>query len=218
MQQQQQQPLIVRRSELESILIDFYNEAIDLLQHPSTPNQSPLPYNLLVTFCLIFGCNLLNNNCDNTSSNFNLNEGYNGKQIRHILSQVREIEKKFDRFADRIKIVYFLLIMYMSYGPSGQQSDLYTFYFSEETNEIQRTLLDLLNSELIDFKNNNVDSMRMWLLLKLDQFIWSLGQFGVKYNLYFVVVLSIWDLGLVVYISFNLFLLIDIYFLFIFIY
>lgn len=188
-QQQQQQPLILRRSELESNLIHFYNEVIELMQQPSTttttpttsttPNRSPLPYNLLVTFCLIFGCNLLNNDRRNTSSslasNFNLSEGYNGKQIKHILSQVREIETKFDRFADRIKIIYFLLIMYMSYGPTASQSrdsanDLYTFYFSDETNEIQRTFLDLLNSEL-DFQNNNVASMRVWLLLKLDQFI-----------------------------------------------
>lgn len=192
-QQQQQQPLILRRSELESNLIHFYNEVIELMQQPSTttttpttsttPNRSPLPYNLLVTFCLIFGCNLLNNDRRNTSSslasNFNLSEGYNGKQIKHILSQVREIETKFDRFADRIKIIYFLLIMYMSYGPTASQSrdsanDLYTFYFSDETNEIQRTFLDLLNSEL-DFQNNNVASMRVWLLLKLDQFIWSVN-------------------------------------------
>lgn len=189
-QQQQQQPLILRRSELESNLIHFYNEVIELMQQPSTttttpttsttPNRSPLPYNLLVTFCLIFGCNLLNNDRRNTvASNFNLSEGYNGKQIKHILSQVREIETKFDRFADRIKIIYFLLIMYMSYGPTASQSrdsanDLYTFYFSDETNEIQRTFLDLLNSEL-DFQNNNVASMRVWLLLKLDQFIWSVN-------------------------------------------
>ena len=179
--QQQQQTLILRRSELESNLIHFYNEVIELMQQPTstTPNRSPLPYNLLVTFCLIFGCNLLNNdrrnNASSLASNFNLSEGYNGKQIKHILSQVREIETKFDRFADRIKIIYFLLIMYMSYGPTASQSrdtanDLYTFYFSEETNEIQRTFLDLLNSEL-DFQNNNVASMRVWLLLKLDQFI-----------------------------------------------
>lgn len=121
----------------------------------------------------MFGCNLLNNDRRNTSRNFNLNEGYEGKQIKHIISEVREIEEKFERFADRIKIIYFLLIMYMSYGPIAGRDDLYTFYFSEETNEVHRTLLDLLNSEMIDFRNNNVSSLRVSLLLKLDQFVWS---------------------------------------------
>ena len=168
----QKEQLIVLKTELESKLIDFYNEIIDLIQ-PSfkAPNRAPLPYDILVTFCLMFDCNLLNNDQRNTSRNFNLNAGYEGKQIRHIVSQIREIEEKFDRFADRIKIIYFLLIMYMSYGPIASRDELYTFYFSEDTNEVHRTLLDLLNSEMIDFKNNNVASLRVSLLLKLDQFV-----------------------------------------------
>ena len=171
---QQKEQLIVLKSEFESKLIDFYNEVIDLIQHSwKTPNRHPLPYDLLVTFCLMFGCNLLNNDSRNTSRNFKLDEGYEGKQMRLIISQVREIEEKFDRFADRVKIIYFLLIMYMSYGPIASRDDFFTFYFSEETNEVHRTLLDLLNSELIDFRNNNVSSLRISLLLKLDQFVWS---------------------------------------------
>jgi hypothetical protein len=41
---------------------------------------------------------------------------------------------------------------------------------SEEDGSIQRTFLDLLNSEL-DFQQNTVSSTRVSLLLKLEQFI-----------------------------------------------
>jgi hypothetical protein len=104
-------------------------------------------------------------------------------------NQVREIEQQYEMFAIRIKIIYFLIIMFTSYGPIAYQqqqqqqqqsssssfrttndADLYLFFLNEDTNEIQRTFLDLLNSEL-DFQKNTIATARISLLLKLEQFI-----------------------------------------------
>ena len=104
----------------------------------------------------------------------------NHHRLDHLISQVREIENHFDTFAIRIKIIYFLIIMFTSYGPIAYQqqqgaplrneADLYLFFINEDTNEIQRAFLDLLNSEL-DFQKNSVATARISLLLKLEQFI-----------------------------------------------
>lgn len=177
--------LIIRRSDLEANLLKFYNDVMELMQSPQQQQAVPrtshhppglasaIPSSVLVTFCLIFGCNLVH-----TAAPPGLLRPPLNKQLRHIMRQVREIDEHFGRFAERIKIIYFLLIMYMSLGGAGglgaaQVRDDYSFYssyFSDETNDVQRTLLDLLNSEL-DFQNNNVASMRVALLLKIDQFV-----------------------------------------------
>lgn len=187
--------IVVRRSDLETSLLSFYDDVLGLIQPSMRIGSSnrgesrTLPYNLLVVFCLLFRYNLINNNNNNgsrqlatTTTNFNL--GHNSEQVRHVMSQVvRVIEENYNEFADRIKIIYFLLIMFVSYGQhqheqrtsggvvvNNENDDRYAFLFSEDTNETQRTFLDLLNSEL-DYQDKNVAGMRVSLLLKLDQFI-----------------------------------------------
>lgn len=195
----------VRRTDLEHHLLNFYNGVVDLVQPTQTtttlssssssslsvstsasnpnpnPNNQRLSYNLLVVFCLLFGYNLVNNDPQwptTSDSNFNLHQtqpnGQPSKHVAHILSQLRRVidEKSF---AERIRIIYFLLIMFMSHGHSQHEAnfggeDRYGFFFSEDTNEIQRTFLDLLNSEL-DYQDVNNGETRISLLLILDQFI-----------------------------------------------
>lgn len=238
--------IIENKSELESNLLNFYNEVIDLmtpiqgpskaesnkndskshrLQMPTNVNNNILNFasmskNTLIAFCLIFGYNLKvsTTNCDNTPMN--------SYQIQHICKQIKEIDDQFSNFAMRIKIIYFLLIMYTSHSanaiydqeiPTAADCQAFQFQqqtssfqclnqyqaannpttynssynsylpltgttgqtvpkancfdeFIEDTSNIQRTFLDLLNSEL-DFQQNTVSATRVSLLLKLDQFI-----------------------------------------------
>lgn len=182
------QVIAVRRSDLETSLLSFYDDVLGLIQPSMRIGNSnrgeprTLPYNLLVVFCLLFRYNLVNNNGSRQLTTTNFNLGHNSEQVRHVMSQVvRAIEENYNEFADRIKIIYFLLIMFVSYGQhqheqrtdggvNNENDDRYAFLFSEDTNEIQRTFLDLLNSEL-DYQDKNVAGMRVSLLLKLDQFI-----------------------------------------------
>jgi hypothetical protein len=225
-QQQQQHQSESVQSSINLFIANNNAHLPPFLSNNSTMNQmNNLPFNLLITFCLIFGYNLANDNSESSCSshaaissgsssaassssrfnnslnrtNFNLNTNGTHSQLKHILKQVQEIEK--ENFARRIKIIYFLLIMYTSFGtisPSidsfwsidngegnyyGQASylnqqqqqsnnndDLLLFVINDETNEIQRTFLDLLNSQ-IDMEKNTAASMRVSLLLKLEQFI-----------------------------------------------
>jgi hypothetical protein len=170
--------LVVYRYELENYLYQFYSDVVELMtpQKQSTEMDKPpkIPINILVTFCLIFGYNVINDTPDvarsMTKSNFNFVG--NNHQLKQILRQIRAIDLQFDSFAIRIKIIYFLLIMYTSFSVYSEQADDYFIASinNDEVNDIQRTFLDLLNSEL-DFQKNTVASTRVNLLLKLDQFI-----------------------------------------------
>nr|ASL70484.1 nuclear receptor [Brachionus rotundiformis] len=171
--------MIVNRYDLEAYLFKFYSDVVDLMtpQKASSANEKiqKIPINILITFCLIFGYNLINDISDSSTkslckSNFNLTT--NNYQLKQILKQIKQIDQQFETFAIRIKIIYFLLIMYTSFSMCSEQADDY-FLLSinnDEVNDIQRTFLDLLNSEL-DFQKNTVASTRVSLLLKLDQFI-----------------------------------------------
>ena len=173
--------MIVNRYDLEASLFKFYTDVVDLMtpqkQISSATNEKlqKIPINILITFCLIFGYNLINDISDSSvkslsKSNFNLTT--NNYQLKQILKQIKQIDQQFESFAIRIKIIYFLLIMYTSFSMCSEQIDDY-FLLSinnDEVNDIQRTFLDLLNSEL-DFQKNTVASTRVSLLLKLDQFI-----------------------------------------------
>lgn len=171
--------MIVNRYDLEAYLFKFYSDVVDLMTPPkhSSTNEKlqKIPINILITFCLIFGYNLINDLSDSSAkslskSNFNLTT--NNFQLKQILKQIKQIDQQFETFAIRIKIIYFLLIMYTSFSMCSEQADDY-FLLSinnDEVNDIQRTFLDLLNSEL-DFQKNTVASTRVSLLLKLDQFI-----------------------------------------------
>lgn len=221
--------LIESKSDLENNLFKFYNEVIDLImpiQNPAKvdsktdikcPLQAPLPVqymstNTLIAFCLIFGYNL-------RTSGTSVQPTMNNAQIQNICKQIKELNDQFSTFAMRIKIIYFLLIMYTShsanaveelepcrvdssgrtqfqsnyqflsnqhsanttnqnsvFGYANSQANVpitktnYFEEFIEDTSNIQRTFLDLLNSEL-DFQQNTVSSARVSLLLKLDQFV-----------------------------------------------
>lgn len=223
--------VINNKNELESNLSKFYNEVIDLMTPvsnskvdskndiksqfmPLINNQisSNLSTNTLVAFCLIFGYNL-KINIDNENSSRAITPTMNASQIQHICKQIKDLDDQFSTFAMRIKIIYFLLIMYTSHSanslyeqdlpetppPQFQSNYQYlnqyqstsSFYnyvpstpiqtttttranffeeFIEDSSNIQRTFLDLLNSEL-DFQQNTVSSARVSLLLKLDQFV-----------------------------------------------
>nr|ASL70562.1 nuclear receptor [Brachionus plicatilis] len=171
--------MIVNRHDLEAHLFRFYSDVVDLMAPPkqslSSERVRKIPINILITFCLIFGYNLINDPSDSSAkslakSNFNLST--NNFQLKQILKQIKQIEQQFDTFAIRIKIIYFLLIMYTSFSMCSDQLDDYFLFAinNDEVNDIQRTFLDLLNSEL-DFQKNTVASTRVSLLLKLDQFI-----------------------------------------------
>ncbi len=220
--------LIGSKNELEASLFKFYNEVIDLMTPIQNPNKADpksgdvnavlmhmtpaslgsqsygMSTNTLIAFCLIFGYNL------KVSQIAMSNPTMNVSQIQHICKQIKELNDQFSSFATRIKIIYFLLIMYTSQSAnsiyeisepesstctsqfqtnyqflSNQYNCSYsapvpattttnkTSYFEEffeDTSNIQRTFLDLLNSEL-DFQQNTVSSTRVSLLLKLDQFV-----------------------------------------------
>nr|ASL70595.1 nuclear receptor [Brachionus koreanus] len=171
--------MIVNRYDLEAYLFKFYSDVVDLMtpqkQSSTSEKLQKIPINILITFCLIFGYNLINDISDSSTkslarSNFNLTT--NNFQLKQILKQIKQIDQQFETFAIRIKIIYFLLIMYTSFSMCSEQVEDY-FLLSinnDEVNDIQRTFLDLLNSEL-DFQKNTVASTRVSLLLKLDQFI-----------------------------------------------
>lgn len=198
--------LIINSNDLEAMLLKFYSDVVELMSpqlkqsqlsdgsdlinlnanQSSSFNLTKIPINILITFCIIFGYNLINTNetvsstnldvmSNQKTSNFNLTT--NNYQLKHILKQVKQIDQQFETFAIRIKIIYFLLIMYTSFSllNNTTENSATDDYFllsinSDETNDIQRTFLDLLNSEL-DFQKNTVASTRVSLLLKLDQFI-----------------------------------------------
>nr|ASL70534.1 nuclear receptor [Brachionus calyciflorus] len=168
--------LIVSRYDLEAYLNKFYSDVVELMspQKQNIDNNKKIPINILISFCLIFGYNILNDLNEAKSLNkSNFNFAANNYQLKQIQRQIKQIDQQFETFAIRIKIIYFLLIMYTSFSMcSSEQLDDY-FLFSinnDEVNDIQRTFLDLLNSEL-DFQKNTVASTRVSLLLKLDQFI-----------------------------------------------
>jgi hypothetical protein len=184
-------------------------------------NFTSMSRNTLVAFCLIFGYNIrLNHGFDERAENAITN----CYQVQHICQQIKEIDDQFSNFAMRIKIIYFLLIMYTSHSanaiydqeiPTAAECTAFQFQqqassfqclnqyqatahlgyggassgyqaggnaptvptkgncfdeFIEDAGNIQRTFLDLLNSEL-DFQQNTVSATRVSLLLKLDQFI-----------------------------------------------
>ena len=165
-------------------------------------NQNKLSTNILITFCLIFGYNLLNQSPSSLQSLSNGSNSFasiiNNNQLKHILKQIKDLDKQFNTFALRVKVIYFLLIMYTSFSTnlmddvnsvaagnssnntvaltlpnnSSQQQSLNTSTSDANSSDlnVQRTFLDLLNSEL-DFQQNTVASARVSLLLKLDQFI-----------------------------------------------
>lgn len=191
-----QKRYILKRSDLEASLLKFYNDVVELMSPQVRPSDQKIPINILITFCLIFGYNLLNtsNRLLNPSlrknvvvtSSFDME---NSSQLKHIQNQIKQIDQQFESFAIRIKIIYFLLIMYTSFSMISNNSsssnsnhessnqmqtnseDSYVLAINnDETNDIQRTFLDLLNSEL-DYQKNTVASTRVSLLLKLDQFI-----------------------------------------------
>ena len=189
---------IIGRNNLECLLVNFYNQVIELMTPigvaPSTAgsptlqsslssskaasagkksNENKLSTNMLITFCLIFGYNLLNSNGTYSFSTY-----MNNNQSRHIIRQMRELDRQFQNFALRVKVIYFLLIMYTSFSvnlmedTNPTQSNPVSTVNANDNNDldVQRTFLDLLNSEL-DFQQNTVASARVSLLLKLDQFI-----------------------------------------------
>jgi hypothetical protein len=290
----------LQKKELESSLINFYSQVMDLLM----PNQvstvssnsgssgahlfsehlqhhyvQKLPANILIAFCLIFDYNLsmsslqssvgdamqsgwpmlaehenselkqfvLNSGCSSTSTDAGARYNHMHKRYQLIKKQIQSIDECFHRFSIRIKVIYFLLIMFTSinlnsldlmdansslttqqsqFNSLKQQSNytqttvpsntananmnfLYmtpskqpsynqfggcgsignlgavgvasSSYLALESGEslidndefissIQRTFIDLLNSEL-DFQQNTASSQRVSLLLKLDQFI-----------------------------------------------
>lgn len=187
--------------------------------HAATPqglNSNKLSTNILITFCLIFGYNLLNQSSNNNTvaNSLGFASFINHNQLKHILKQIKDLDKQFNTFALRVKVIYFLLIMYTSFSANlmdenqsqnflsslvnaasgggggsgtaiqngagqqqvgaGQNSASSTAAALTDPNSsdlnVQRTFLDLLNSEL-DFQQNTVASARVSLLLKLDQFI-----------------------------------------------
>lgn len=184
---------ITNRVDLEQGLCKFYNEVLELMQpnskqsdggrSPFAIDRSRIPFNLLITFCLLFGYNLLENEYgyfDTSSSSthsplrpVDTNICVKNKaQIKHIMKQMSQIDMQYNKFSSRVKVVYFLLIMYTSWSVNSPNGDDFLPHVnSDETNEIQRALLDLLNSELFDFRSNSVSNTRVSLLLKLDQFI-----------------------------------------------
>jgi hypothetical protein len=170
-------------------------------------NPNKLSTNILITFCLIFGYNLLNNAPNlqpNPAASLTFASYINNNQLKHILKQIKDLDKQFNTFALRVKVIYFLLIMYTSFsanlmdetsanscvggginsfssiGASSSSSSLIQSHNQQQNTNpndssspdmnVQRTFLDLLNSEL-DFQQNTVASARVSLLLKLDQFI-----------------------------------------------
>ena len=249
--------LIESKLELETNLSAFYNEVIDLMT-PATslaslksndlkdfkpfnggnnlPAASNITTNTLIAFCLIFGYNLklgegfLANATAAVHQQLDATMMMNSSQVQHICKQIKELEDQFSTFAIRIKIIYFLLIMYTSQSSNSlyeceptngsnscmqdtvsstnaassssmQFNNLDNCYyqpgnaigavattataaassttttrlnsyddFIEDSSNIQRTFLDLLNSEM-DFQQNTVSSARVSLLLKLDQFV-----------------------------------------------
>ena len=188
---------IIGRNNLECLLVNFYNQVIELMTPigvaPSTAgsptlqsalssskaassgkksNENKLSTNMLITFCLIFGYNLLNSNGTYSFSTY-----MNNNQSRHIIRQMRELDRQFQNFALRVKVIYFLLIMYTSFSvnlmedanPTMQSNPVSAANANDNNDlDVQRTFLDLLNSEL-DFQQNTVASARVSLLLKLDQ-------------------------------------------------
>ena len=204
----------------------------------NSPAASNITMNTLIAFCLIFGYNLkLGDSFLATATaavhhhqQLDASMMMNSSQVQHICKQIKELEDQFSTFAIRIKIIYFLLIMYTSQSSNSlyeceptlnsntcmqynaatvssttaassssmQFNNVYNCYyqpgnpinavattaasstttarlnsyddFIEDSSNIQRTFLDLLNSEM-DFQQNTVSSARVSLLLKLDQFV-----------------------------------------------
>jgi hypothetical protein len=166
--------------------------------------ENRMPFNVLVAFCLIFDYNMLTDNAAELTTSRNsrrpvpsmtekeaeevaaaaaamplqpvdLNIDVTKRsQVEHITKQVRWIDTQFSQFAFRVKVIYFLLIMYTSLSAHALDSpcsdDLLAFCLTDDSNDIQRTFIDLLNSEL-DFQKNTVASTRVNLLLRIDQFI-----------------------------------------------
>lgn len=202
--------VIENKCEFEELLMKFYNDVIELMIPNTTKIESSTPSdhyfsktkltnNILVAFCIIFGYNLKLNSTSSNTKPINLN------QLQHICKQMKDIDIEFKSVPQRIKIIYFLLIMFNSFsvnaldepdhvGISPSHSNklisnylqsthssstnmlassltnrLYDDYVDDCFN-IQRSLIDLLNSELY-FQQNNLSSTRVSLLLKIDQFI-----------------------------------------------
>ena len=224
--------VIKSRSILEVTLFTFYWQIIDLLT-PTPANGSSnldldefrtfllnsgikMPLNILMSFCVIFDFNL------KLSAVSDKNEPLiNTKQLQIIYKQIQEIDEHFGIFAPRVKIVYFILIVYSTFSANASDPDFLSsvhmrnnkhtpkisnamlfqnssfkstfnstpgFYFPtsqynaliygrtsefeesiEEVYNLQRAILDLLNSEL-DFQNNNVSDWRGSLLTKLEYY------------------------------------------------
>ena len=145
-QQQQHQPserasiverrLLASRHQLEHLLFNFYTQVIDLmrpqqqqqqqqqsvssvaLNKTTTTTTTSISPNLLASFCLIFGYNLTLDAQSAPAFRTTLNYA----QIRHIAEQVSQLNTQFNPFAKRIKIVYYLLIMYVSLNANSLEN------------------------------------------------------------------------------------------------
>ncbi len=148
--------VIENKNELESSLIKFYKDVIDLIVPTPTINCTEMNYyskikitnNILVAFCLIFGYNL-RINCNTTNNNLTINEN----QIQHVTSQIKKIDDEYKNFAIRVKLIYFLMIMFTSFSVNTFDDD----FFNENQQQQQQQLLQqnggYFNTDLTTLNN-----------------------------------------------------------------